>query len=676
MSAASETPVDDKRALSLVRDVAITIDRLRSTIDSMRLLHDQWKDTTGTSINLIAQLTALKTNLGEIQDWLNYAINDLHPQLLNDLHLLMNSCTLLVRNLDALVAQLRQPDHDQTDFAIKLKFVVGSRSMNRLRNVAKRQTDAVNLLLAACKCHTTAQRKILLHKSRQIRKEDASNINTLVRTSRWNGQCIRALTQLSRMIQWFRLLFYLKLFKKGPEEMPTEEEYIDQAAIMRSEAIDRQLEADATYLRRETKLVLMGQVNSGKELIMRQMKVLYAEGYPQEERLQYRFAIRSTVRLLIHAIIDLLRDTGVNLSEDLNQDFAVLLHEVETVDIKNITPAAVHAVENLWQSPAFSTLFLKNFEIDFPLYAPYYVQEIGRIASDAYVPSEADIIRLNQTMGGIKELRFNWDELEVHLFNISGYIPDQFRKRWFHQLEGATALIYTVDVSTYDRPYLGQPTESQLLDDFATFESWANSPKFAGSSIMLLLNNFSRFRDKLPHSPLSTFFPDFQPPSSSSTNNLASQSSQNNNNNNNAAPATTTDEMESAARQFILRRFKDVNRNRLSIYSFWVDLDTSDNAHLYAALKKTLQHIQQRKARSEVWERASTTNGDGQSRSGTAGRATPNSFNRSATLRSKTSTLGGGGGGGRAGGGNAAAAGVGSPGRKSATVTERTLSTS
>lgn len=150
-SAMSDPPGDDKRALSLVSTVTTAIDRLRRTIDSMRQLHDQWKDSSGTSINLIAQLTALKTNLGEIHDWMNYAPQDMHPQLLNDLDLLMTSCTLLVRNLDALVAQLRQPDHDQTDFAVKLKFVVGSRSMNRLRDVAKRQTDAVNLLLAACK---------------------------------------------------------------------------------------------------------------------------------------------------------------------------------------------------------------------------------------------------------------------------------------------------------------------------------------------------------------------------------------------------------------------------------------------------------------------------------------------------------------------------------------------
>lgn len=434
-----------------------------------------------------------------------------------------------------------------------------------------------------------------------------------MRTSRVNGQCIKALTQLSRMIQWFRFLFYVKLFKKGPEELPTEQDYIDAAAAMRSEAIDRRLEEDATTLRRETKLVLMGQVNSGKELIMRQMKVLYAEGYPREERIQYRHAVRSTVRLLIHSIIDLLKDTGINLSEDLNQDFAVLLYEVETVDLSRVTPAAVQAVENLWTSTEFSTLYVKNFEIDFPQYAPYFAHEISRIATDDYVPTEADIIRLNQSIGGIKELRFNWDELEVHLFNISGYIPEQFRRRWFHQLEGATALIYTVDVSTYDRPYLGQPTESQLLDDFATFESWANSPKFTGSSVVLLLNNFTRFREKLQHSPLSTFFPAYAPPAAA--------------------------DPETSARQYILRRFKEVNRNRLSIYSFWVDLDMSDNQHLYAALKKTLQHIQQRKARSEVWD--ASTNG-AESRGGTAGRSTPTNrrstpVNRNGTLRSKAS---------------------------------------
>lgn len=637
----SATAADGKRVLALTSDVANNLERLRNSINALREIHDQWRDNSGITINLIAQLAALKANLGEMQDWMNYAINEMHPQLLNDLQLLMTSCSLLTRNLDALTSQLRQPEHDKADWALKLKFRVGSRSMNRLRCVAKRQTDAVSLLLAACKTHTTAQRKILLHKSRQIRKEDASSLNTLVRTSRVDGQCIKALTHLSRMIQWFRLLFYIKLLGRGPEEPPTEEDYLTAAAAMRSEAIDRQLETDELSLRRETKLVLVGQPSSGKELVMRQMKVLYSEGYPREERMQYRGVVRSTIRLLIHSIIDLLKDTGIPLSEDLNQDFAVLLHEVETADMNHVSPSAVQAVINLWSSPDFSTIYIKNFEIDFPQYAPYFANDILRLSADDYIPTEADIIRLNLSAGGIKELRLDWDELGVHLFNISGFIPDQFRKRWFHQLEGATALIYTVDVSTYDRPYLGQSTESQLLDDFATFELWVNSPKFQGSSIILLLNNFTRFREKLPHSPLETFFADYIPPATTESKSATATTTPAATTTTAAAnpttappttPSTPATESETAARQYILRRFKDVNRARLSIYSFWVDLDMSDNQHLYAALKKTLLHIQQRKARSEIG-----SGGDGGS---SVGRDTPRGHRRDwsgrqSTLKSK-----------------------------------------
>ncbi|KAF2020704.1 guanine nucleotide-binding protein-like protein alpha-3 subunit [Aaosphaeria arxii CBS 175.79] len=606
---------DEKSVYALTSAVATNMDRLRASINELRQLHDRWKDENGTSINLIAQITSLKTNLGEMQDWMNYSINEMHPQLLQDLDVLMNSCGILVRHLEALMATLKQPAHDNVDWALKLRYSVSTRSMERLRNAAKRQADAVALLLAACKCHTTAQRKILLHKSRQIRKEDASSMSTLARTSKLNSQCIKTLTSISSMIQWFRFLFFVKITGKEEKPPPTEEDYLDAAAAMRSEAIDRSLEEDAASLRRETKLVLMGSVNSGKELIMRQMKVLYADGYPREERMGYRYAVRSTIRLLIHAMIDLLRDTGISLPKELHRNFAVLLDEVENTDIGTITPDAVRAVTRIWNSNEFSTLYVKNFEIDFPQYTPYFAQDIERIADVDYIPSEADIIRLNHSMGGIKELRFTWDDMSVHLFNISGYIPDQFRKRWFHQLEGASALIFTVDISTYDRPYLGQSAESQLLSDFATFESWANSPKFFGASIVLLLNNFTRFREKLQHSPMQTFFEDYTP---------------------------DDEDPETAARQYILKRFKELNRNRLSMYSFWVDLDMSDNQHLYAALKKTLSHIQTRKARSEVWEANSqglkSRSTLSRSARNSGGLASPSSPRRSNTVTTRNSS--------------------------------------
>lgn len=403
--------------------------------------------------------------------------------------------------------------------------------------------------------------------------------------------------------------------RQKPEHVPTGEDYEFEAAAIRSSAIDRALQEDATTLRRETKLVLMGDVHSGKELIMQQMNGLYADGYhPAEERKTYRDAVRSTIRLLIHSIINLLKDTGINLPKELNTEFAILLHEVETVDMKHITPEAVRAVDIIWSCPEFSTVYTRNVEITFPQCSAYFAQELPRIASSDYIPSEADIIRLSPSIGSasVRELRFTWDELDVHLFGIGGNIPHHFRKRWFHQLEGATSLMFVVDVSHYDHPYLGQSNESKLLADFATFETWASSEKFANSSVILLLNNFTRFREKLPYSPLENFFPEYVP---------------------------SDIDPETSARQYLLKRFKDVNHNRLSIYSFWVDLDLSDNQHLYAALKKTLQHIQQRKAREEVYN-ASTTSMGSRNRSGSGLGGMLTSSRSGTFLRSRAGTAG------------------------------------
>lgn len=111
----------------------------------------------------------------------------------------------------------------------------------------------IHQVLIARRSHTRAQSKILLHKSRQIRSRDAESLKTLTRTSKVNGACIRVLDQASGVVQWLRYLVHVRLLRREPEHIPTEEEYDIAAATVRSAAIDRALQEDATS--RETKLV-------------------------------------------------------------------------------------------------------------------------------------------------------------------------------------------------------------------------------------------------------------------------------------------------------------------------------------------------------------------------------------------------------------------------------------
>jgi guanine nucleotide-binding protein subunit alpha len=147
----ADSQPDEKLVYALLSAVETNMNRLRHSIDGLRQIHNRWRDDEGTCINLIAQLTALKSNLGNMHDWLSHALSDMHPQLLDDLEVLMTSCGLLVRHLDTLVNRLHQPEHVSLDCAAKLKYTFGGRSMHRLRKVAEGQNEAVNLLLAACK---------------------------------------------------------------------------------------------------------------------------------------------------------------------------------------------------------------------------------------------------------------------------------------------------------------------------------------------------------------------------------------------------------------------------------------------------------------------------------------------------------------------------------------------
>jgi guanine nucleotide-binding protein G(i) subunit alpha len=147
----TDSKSDEKVVYALLSAVETNMNRLRRSIDGLRQIHNRWKDNNGISINLIAQLTALKSNLGNMHDWLSQALSDVYPQLLSDLNVLMTSCAMLVQHLDVLVYRLQQPDHVPPDYASRLRYAVGGRSMERLRKVAQGQNEAVTLLLAACK---------------------------------------------------------------------------------------------------------------------------------------------------------------------------------------------------------------------------------------------------------------------------------------------------------------------------------------------------------------------------------------------------------------------------------------------------------------------------------------------------------------------------------------------
>jgi len=80
------------------------------------------------------------------------------------------------------------------------------------------------------------------------------------------------------------------------------------------------------------------------------------------------------------------------------------------------------------------------------------------------------------------------------------------RRKWINQFQYVTATLFVVDLLCYDEVL---DTSNTMESMVGVFESVVNSRWFTTSTMILLLNNVSAFREKLFASPFGAYFMDY-----------------------------------------------------------------------------------------------------------------------------------------------------------------------
>jgi guanine nucleotide-binding protein G(i) subunit alpha len=133
-------------------------------------------------------------------------------------------------------------------------------------------------------------------------------------------------------------------------------------------------------------------------------------------------------------------------------------------------------------------------------------------------------------------------------------------KKWVHQFEGVTSVLFVVDLSSYDQVLPGDSFKNRVVEALELFESVINCRWFLRSSIILLLNNFERFKQKLVTRPLRDYFCDY-----SGGNDI------------------------NRTAKYILSRFNQVNRAHQNLFSHLTEVtDMSYARFVLAAIKQTM----------------------------------------------------------------------------------------
>lgn len=126
------------------------IDVIAKTISTIHSLRGQWKEADIALLSVNSQLSALRTALMKIKEWMESDVDELHHQLVLDLGCSIDCCAALASKIYGELAGLQKRADGTLPPAAKANFLFKSSTMTELQNMIDRQTSTLTLLLTAC----------------------------------------------------------------------------------------------------------------------------------------------------------------------------------------------------------------------------------------------------------------------------------------------------------------------------------------------------------------------------------------------------------------------------------------------------------------------------------------------------------------------------------------------
>jgi len=136
-----------------------------------------------------------------------------------------------------------------------------------------------------------------------------------------------------------------------------------------------------------------------------------------------------------------------------------------------------------------------------------FFDNVDRFLEDNYVPTYDDILRVRVRSTGIEEATFTFDKLKLRVVDVGGQRSE--RRKWIHCFDCVTAVIYCASLSGYDQVLREDRTQNRMHESILLFDEVANSASFQKNDIILFLNKYDLFKEKIASIDLNVCFSNY-----------------------------------------------------------------------------------------------------------------------------------------------------------------------
>lgn len=329
-----------------------------------------------------------------------------------------------------------------------------------------------------------------------------------------------------------------------------------------NDEIERQLRRDKRDSRREYKLLLLGTGESGKSTFIKQMRIIHGRGYSDEDKRGFTRLVYQNIFTAMQAMIQAMNALQIPYKYEHNKANASIVNKVDVEKVTTLKKPYADALKSLWSDPGIQECYNRKREYQLSDSTKYYLNDLDRIAEAAYLPTQQDVLRVRVPTTGIIEYPFDLESVVFRMVDVGGQRSE--RRKWIHCFENVTSIMFLVALSEYDQVLIESANENRMEESLALFKTIIAYKWFKSASIILFLNKIDLLEEKIMHSHLVDYFPEYDGPQQ---------------------------DVE-AGKDFILDMFVSLNPNKKKIiYShFTCATDTDNIRFVFCAVKDHILH--------------------------------------------------------------------------------------
>jgi hypothetical protein len=206
--------------------------------------------------------------------------------------------------------------------------------------------------------------------------------------------------------------------------------------------------------------------------------------------------------------------------------------ETHTSVEMGLPPEVGQIINTLWGDPAFKVTFERSPPEHFSADAiSFYLDNVIRITSEEYRPTEADILHSYVRTTGVLKQKHIEDDVEIDFVDVGG--QSVHRKKWAGLVNGQvlicsdrkaedsdektamekepklSGLIYVVSIGEYNQTCWHDRKLLTLKDSLSAFELMCKMPQLLNIPLYLIFNKVDLLAKKINKIPLTVCFDDW-----------------------------------------------------------------------------------------------------------------------------------------------------------------------